>query len=105
MMSFRRGLMARFANAGSLVACVVAVCASSPASAGDIQGDAYSCAELRQLRNRIYRRAGYCFKSGWAIAEYGRAGCRFSSESAVPLSQQDRIELRDIRRSEKRQGC
>lgn len=75
------------------------------ASAGDIQGDAYSCDELWQMRNQIYKNAGYCFTSNKAIAAFGNAGCRYHSTAGLPLSKQDRIILRDIKRSAARQGC
>jgi len=75
------------------------------ASAGDIQGDAYSCDELWQMRNQIYKNAGYCFTSKKAVAACGTTGCRYQSTAALPLSKQDRIILRDIKRSAARQGC
>ncbi len=82
-----------------------ATLAVTPASAGDIQGDAYSCPELWTMRNQIYKNAGYCFKSSRAMAAFGNAGCKFDSIDAVPLSNVDRTVLRDIARSSKRQHC
>ena len=75
------------------------------AMAGDIQGDAYACDELWQMRNTIYKSNGYCFRSPKAIAAFGNAGCLYDDESAVPVSDNDRLVLKDIRRSEARQGC
>lgn len=89
----------------ALFAGLVLLASAQPAAAGDIQGDAYGCEELRQLRNATFKKAGYCFKSQKAIAAYGNEGCRFSSEALLPLSKMDRVVLRDIRRSERRQGC
>lgn len=75
------------------------------AAAGDIQGDAYSCQELWQMRNQIFKSNGYCFRTSRSIAHYGNAGCRFDHEAEVPLTAMDRVILRDIRKSEVRLGC
>jgi len=96
-------------RSASLAVCfalgLAAAAALESAKAGDIQGDAYSCAELWRLRNETYKNRGYCFKTARAIAEFGKAGCLYDDVNAVPLSNQDRLVLRDIRRSERRQGC
>lgn len=76
-----------------------------PALAGDIQGDAYGCHELWVMRNQIYKSAGYCFTSQRAIEYFGNGGCTYHDQSKVPLSDQDRQIISDIRRSIKRQGC
>ena len=78
---------------------------SVSARAGDVQGDAYGCDELWSLRNDIFKANGYCFKSARAISLYGNAGCQYDSESAVPLSSQDRSTLKAIKKSERRQRC
>jgi hypothetical protein len=75
------------------------------ARAGDVQGDAYGCEELWVLRNEIYKNAGYCFASAKAISHFGNGGCNYRSLSALPLSDNDRIAVRSIRKSERRQGC
>lgn len=77
----------------------------APAEAGDVQGDAYDCRELWVLRNQIYKNAGYCFATEKARSFFGNGGCRFRDQNAVPLSRQDRNILREIRASERRQGC
>ena len=77
----------------------------APANAGDIQGDAYSCGELWVMRNQIFRANGYCFKTAKAINYFGNAGCEYDRESDVPLSKSDRRIVRDIKKSEARQGC
>lgn len=76
-----------------------------PVFAGDIQGDAYECKDLWSMRNQIYKSNGYCFKTSKAIAAFGNAGCRFDKLALVPLSENDRQVLSDIRKSERRQGC
>lgn len=94
--------------AAALAAALLAVSATttiSPARAGDIQGDAYDCGELWVMRNTIYKEAGYCFRSSKAISQFGNAGCRYDAIADVPLSDTQRLIVRDIRRSEKRQRC
>lgn len=78
---------------------------TSPATAGDIQGDAYDCAELWTMKNEIYKAGGYCFKSPRAISRFGNAGCAHDLEADVPLSDTQRLIIRDIKRSQKRQQC
>lgn len=87
------------AAAASLAASMI------PASAGDIQGDAYECKELWVMRNEIYKSNGYCFKTAKAINYFGNAGCSYDNQSAVPLSKQERRIVRDIQKSEARQSC
>lgn len=84
---------------------LVAAASAIPARAGDIQGDAYDCGELWTLKNQIYKQRGYCFKSAKAIGHFGNAGCQYDAETAVPLSDQDRSVLADIRKSMARQRC
>ena len=78
---------------------------SVPARAGDIQGDAYDCGELWNMRNEIYKDAGYCFKTPKAIKKFGNAGCQYDSLSDVPLSDSQRSIISDIKKSERRQHC
>lgn len=87
----------------SLIFCFLA--AAGPAAAGDIQGDAYSCFDLWEMRNSIYKSGGYCFKQPKAIKHFGNAGCQHDEEGDVPISDNDRIVLKDIKASEQRQGC
>lgn len=77
----------------------------APARAGDILGDAYSCEELWVMRNQIFKNAGYCFKTQKAISYFGNGGCVFADQNEVPLSDIDRIVVRDAKMSEARQGC
>jgi YARHG domain len=91
------------------VTAFAALAASSalaiPATAGDIQGDAYGCKELWTMRNEIYKNNGYCFKTAKAISKFGNSGCSYDVLSAVPVSDQDRSVIRDIKKSEARQRC
>ncbi|MGQ0457488.1 MAG: YARHG domain-containing protein [Hyphomicrobium sp.] len=84
---------------------IFAVLAAPAVQAGDVQGDAYDCQELWQMRNAIYKSGGYCFKSPKTIATFGNAGCIYESQAEVPISDIDRDTLAQIRKSEKRQAC
>lgn len=88
-----------------LLAVVTSIAAVMPASAGDVQGDAYDCKELYVMRNEIYKGARYCFKSAKAIAQFGNAGCQYDSLGDVPLSANQRSMIKGIKKSEARQGC
>jgi len=81
--------------------------ASAPmtAKAGDIQGDAYNCDELWVMKNEIYKQRGYCFKTTKAITKFGNAGCLYDEQADVPLSDNDRAVLKDIKLSMARQAC
>jgi len=76
-----------------------------PASAGDVQGDAYDCQELWVMRNQIYKDAGFCFTSPRAISYFGNGGCVYHSQSEVPLSDQQRQTIKMIKKSSARQSC
>ncbi|MEQ1719410.1 MAG: YARHG domain-containing protein [Hyphomicrobium sp.] len=89
----------------ALVLALVTGAVSTPARAGDVQGDAYSCGELWEMRNQVFKDNGYCFKSAKAIKHFGNAGCQYDSEADVPVSDTDRSTIRDIKRSQVRQGC
>ena len=89
----------------ALAAAATLTATLMPASAGDIQGDAYECNDLWVMRNEIYKNNGYCFKTAKAINYFGNAGCSYDNQSAVPLSKQERRIVRDIQKSEARQHC
>jgi hypothetical protein len=63
------------------------------------------CQELWVERNSIYKERGYCFKTERAISYFGNAGCRYDSESDVPLSESQRARIEQIRRRERENGC
>jgi hypothetical protein len=88
-----------------LLALMSSAAALTPAYAGDIQGDAYDCKELWVMRNQIYKDNGYCLKTQKAISYFGNGGCSYHSEASTPLSEQDRLIIRYIKKSEARQGC
>lgn len=92
-------ILLAFAAAASIVT------ATTGASAGDVQGDAYDCQELWVMRNQIYKDAGLCFSSPRAITYFGNGGCTYHSQSEVPLSDMDRQTISMIKKSAKRQGC
>lgn len=89
----------------ALAAVVAATAGTAAVNAGDVQGDAYDCTELWNLRNQIYKANGYCFKTAKAISRFGNAGCSYDSLAEVPLSDQDRSVIRDVKKSEARQRC
>jgi hypothetical protein len=89
----------------TMLVLALAAAVPAPAFAGDIQGDAYDCQELWVMRNKIYKDGGYCFTSNRAITYFGNGGCTHHALSEVPLSDTSRLILRDIRKSERRQGC
>jgi hypothetical protein len=66
---------------------------------------AQSCRSLWVERNSYYKAAGYCFKTPRAISYFGNGGCRFESESAVPLSRTVRNRIAQIMRAERMLGC
>jgi hypothetical protein len=88
-----------------LAAAATLSAATLPASAGDVQGDAYNCQELWVMRNQIYKDAGYCFTSPRAITYFGNGGCLYHSQSEVPLSDQQRQTIKMIKKSSARQSC
>ena len=91
------------AVAAAAAGCSLAM--AGHASAGDVQGDAYSCEELWVMRNQIYKDRGYCFKTERAITYFGIGGCLHDSEDSLPLLKSERRLVRDIEASEGRQGC
>lgn len=89
----------------ALAAAAAIVAATLPATAGDVQGDAYDCQELWVMRNQIYKDAGYCFTSERAITYFGNGGCKYHNQAQVPLSDEQRQTIKMIRQSVGRQGC
>ncbi len=64
-----------------------------------------NCEFLWQMRNRIYAENGYCFKTARAIATFGNADCRWTSEAAVPMNRIERANVAAIKRAEGALGC
>jgi len=65
----------------------------------------YSCEQLWQERNGIYKGAGYCFKTARAIAVFGNSGCQYDAMGDVPLSKGDQDAIAMIQRVERSKGC
>ena len=63
------------------------------------------CSELWFSRNRIYKSAGYCFKSSRALEVFGNAGCQYDDMRDVPLSESDRVAVGRYVREEAVLGC
>ncbi|MGL5115791.1 MAG: YARHG domain-containing protein [Beijerinckiaceae bacterium] len=78
--------------------------AATPASAGD-GPEFWSCDELWQNRNQIYKDAGYCFRTPRAIRTFGNGGCRHDQIEDVPLSANQRREISEIQRYERLRRC
>lgn len=66
---------------------------------------AQGCDELWYERNRIYKEAGYCFRTPRGIRAFGNAGCSYDDERDVPLSARQRETVAQIRRTERAIGC
>ncbi len=63
------------------------------------------CDVLWEIRNRIYKENGYCFRTPRGIAAFGNAGCRHDDINAVPLNQYERANVAAIARVERMKGC
>ena len=98
--------MKRFSTlALTAVLALPALALSGSAFAGDVQGDAYDCQELWVMRNQVYKDNGYCFTSARATTYFGEGACDYHSEADLPLSKPERRLIKDVRASERRQGC
>lgn len=64
-----------------------------------------SCEDLWVLRNSIWNDAGYCFKSSRAVKFFGTHSCRHADQSAVPLNDYQRANVKTIRAVETTNGC
>lgn len=82
----------------------VLVLIAQPARAGDEYGDR-TCESLWIERNSMFKGAGYCFQSARAIKMFGNENCEYDSESDVPLSDNQRDRLHDIKAAEADKGC
>lgn len=88
-------------------AMVILICGSALAGAARA-GDGpefWTCNELWTERNRVYKEAGYCFRTPRAIRVFGNAGCRFDNVDDVPLSANQRRDVGEIQRYERLRGC
>lgn len=64
-----------------------------------------TCGELWQLRNSAYHDNGYCFRSARGRRAFGNSGCTFKRVQDVPLSRNERTNIKRIIEVEKRRGC
>jgi YARHG domain len=81
-----------------LVAVTMLVALVSTSNAGDSWNQ---CSDLWTERNSYFANAGYCFKTPLAIRMFGNAGCVYDEENDVPLSQNIRARVNEIRRIER----
>jgi YARHG domain len=63
------------------------------------------CQPLWEVRNRIYKDRGYCFKTAAAITAFGNTGCTITNQASVPLNAFERANVGLIRSVEKAKGC
>lgn len=91
-------------SAMTLLGAVVAL-ATLAASIEIAFAQSERCQELWVERNSIYRARGYCFKTERAITYFGNTGCRFDNEADVPLSDNERARINEIRGMERDYGC
>jgi YARHG domain len=81
-------------------------CFFAPVSAQAGDGpEFWSCSELWQNRNQIYKDAGYCFRTQRGIRVFGNAGCQYDDVSDVPLSINQRRDVAEITRYERLKRC
>jgi hypothetical protein len=64
-----------------------------------------SCEDLWILRNSIYKDARYCFQTQRAKSFFGNQGCKYEDQSAVPLNDYQRHNVRVIKTAEDGKGC
>jgi Domain of unknown function (DUF4424)/YARHG domain len=65
----------------------------------------HSCDDLWSERNSIFKAAGYCFKTGRAIRQFGNAGCQYDNLADVTLSPNQQNLVNDISAEEAEQRC
>jgi hypothetical protein len=82
----------------------LSVFASVPVQAGD-GPEFWTCADLWQNRNQIYKSAGYCFRTQRGIRTFGNAGCQYDDLNDVPLSVNLRRDVAEITRFERIKRC
>jgi hypothetical protein len=92
--------MRAFPNVTTLLLAAATLATTMPPSYAQSR-----CESLWVERNSYYKEAGYCFKTARAISYFGNAGCRYDSESAVPLSSNVRNRMSQITREERALGC
>jgi hypothetical protein len=91
----------RFALA--LVAAALAAGIAAPARA--MGYDSLSCKELSDRKNEYLGRNGYCFPDEALQKAYGKADCKYKSPDEVVFSENDRMQMSLIVRTERRKDC
>jgi YARHG domain-containing protein len=92
-------------NAGPFIVVTLIEAQSPTDGSAEQQINELSCDQLWFTRNRIFKTAGYCFKTPRAISEFGNAGCLHDNENDVPLSQKDRNLIEAIHNAEHLRQC
>ncbi|MGY2047124.1 YARHG domain-containing protein [Methylobacterium sp. JK268] len=93
--------MQRWSPAGTILVAALSVIPALAPGRALAQG----CEELWFQRNRIFKEAGYCFRTPRGIRAFGNAGCSYDDEGDVPLSARQREVVTEIRRAERMLGC
>lgn len=63
------------------------------------------CDQLWIRRNLIFKANGYCFSSGRGLQYFGNSGCTYTDQTAVPLTPQERSNVRLLAERESLLGC
>lgn len=64
-----------------------------------------ACDNLWEIRNRIFKVTGYCFKTPVAIHRFGNSGCLYDDENLVPLNDYQLFNVKLIREIEAEKSC
>lgn len=67
--------------------------------------DGPNCEFLWQMRNAIFARHGYCFKTEKGKAVFGNEGCRYNEIESMPLNEIERANVATIARAERMKSC
>jgi len=71
-------------------------------------GHAQAVTECQQLwiqRNSVFKARGYCFNTPRAIAYFGNAGCTYTNQDLVPLSDSERVQVLALRQRQRVLAC
>jgi hypothetical protein len=64
-----------------------------------------SCQNLWQVRNSIYDRHGYCFKTQDAIDVFDNSDCSVQNAASIQFNQHESTNISRIKKIEKNKGC
>ena len=64
-----------------------------------------TCDYLWDMRNRIFKEHGYCFKTAKGMSQMGNEGCSIDDLTQVPLNSIERANVATIMQAEKLKRC